>query len=224
MATTKATLLAHSNYAPLASPTFTGTVAGITKTHVGLGNVDNVADASQTSLGTVTSGTFNGTIGDSATMSNKYWRTARVHTSVPITSGGQMINTVGTTHPYFEAGDGDTTNFVNSDTNKIKVVREGIYHVSWAVSFLYNSSNISRAVATYIQYGTTTGNLGGVAYNYDQIANTDSNYDDYGSSTTVWVGHCAANSYLRFGVTGYNSAAPYIDGQSRYCIALIRPL
>lgn len=34
--------------APLASPTFTGTVAGITKTMVGLGNVDNTADASKT--------------------------------------------------------------------------------------------------------------------------------------------------------------------------------
>lgn len=33
--------------APLASPTFTGTVAGVTKTHVGLGNVDNTSDANK---------------------------------------------------------------------------------------------------------------------------------------------------------------------------------
>ncbi len=33
--------------APLASPTFTGTVSGVTKTHVGLGNVDNTSDASK---------------------------------------------------------------------------------------------------------------------------------------------------------------------------------
>jgi len=33
--------------APLASPTFTGTVAGITATHVGLGNVTNTSDASK---------------------------------------------------------------------------------------------------------------------------------------------------------------------------------
>ena len=31
--------------APLASPTFTGTVSGITKSMVGLGNVDNTSDA-----------------------------------------------------------------------------------------------------------------------------------------------------------------------------------
>ena len=33
--------------APLASPTFTGTVAGVTKAHVGLANVDNTSDASK---------------------------------------------------------------------------------------------------------------------------------------------------------------------------------
>ena len=33
--------------APLASPTFTGTVSGITKAMVGLGNVDNTSDASK---------------------------------------------------------------------------------------------------------------------------------------------------------------------------------
>jgi hypothetical protein len=35
---------AASTYAPKANPTFTGTVAGITKTHVGLSNVDNTSD------------------------------------------------------------------------------------------------------------------------------------------------------------------------------------
>ena len=38
---------AASTYAPIASPTFTGTVNGITKAMVSLGNVDNTADASK---------------------------------------------------------------------------------------------------------------------------------------------------------------------------------
>ena len=33
--------------APLASPTFTGTVSGITKSMVGLGNVNNTADTAK---------------------------------------------------------------------------------------------------------------------------------------------------------------------------------
>jgi hypothetical protein len=43
--TTVATGLATK--APLASPTFTGTVSGVTKAHVGLGNVDNTTDAAK---------------------------------------------------------------------------------------------------------------------------------------------------------------------------------
>jgi len=38
---------ALSPYAPLANPTFTGTVSGITKSMVGLGNVDNTSDANK---------------------------------------------------------------------------------------------------------------------------------------------------------------------------------
>ena len=39
-----ATQGALNNKAPLASPTFSGTVQGITKSMVGLGNVDNTSD------------------------------------------------------------------------------------------------------------------------------------------------------------------------------------
>jgi hypothetical protein len=37
--------LAATTYAPIDDPVFTGTVAGVTKAHVGLGNVDNTSDA-----------------------------------------------------------------------------------------------------------------------------------------------------------------------------------
>jgi len=42
-----ASATAASTYAPIASPTFTGTVSGITKSMVGLGNVDNTTDAAK---------------------------------------------------------------------------------------------------------------------------------------------------------------------------------
>jgi hypothetical protein len=58
--------------APTANPTFTGTVSGVTKTHVGLGNVDNTSDANkpvssatQTALdlkANIASPTFTGTV------------------------------------------------------------------------------------------------------------------------------------------------------------------
>jgi hypothetical protein len=42
-----ASATAASTYAPIANPTFTGTVAGVTKSMVGLGNVDNTTDANK---------------------------------------------------------------------------------------------------------------------------------------------------------------------------------
>jgi hypothetical protein len=67
-----ASATAASTYAPLASPTFTGTVSGVTKAMVGLGNVDNTTDAAkpistatQTALdlkASLASPTFTGTV------------------------------------------------------------------------------------------------------------------------------------------------------------------
>jgi len=67
-----ATQTALDAKAPLASPTFTGTVGGITKTMVGLGNVDNTSDASKaTAISTQTLTLTNKTIdGASNTLSN----------------------------------------------------------------------------------------------------------------------------------------------------------
>jgi hypothetical protein len=49
--------------APLASPTFTGTVSGITKTMVGLGNVDNTSDTTKNAaVATLTNKTINGAV------------------------------------------------------------------------------------------------------------------------------------------------------------------
>ena len=60
--------------APLASPTFTGTVAGITKSMVGLGNVDNTSDATKNAATatltnkTTTNLVLNGTAGGTAVL------------------------------------------------------------------------------------------------------------------------------------------------------------
>ncbi len=58
---------ASSTYAPINNPTFTGTVSGITKTMVGLGNVEDTAlstwagSTNLTTLGTIATGTWNAT-------------------------------------------------------------------------------------------------------------------------------------------------------------------
>lgn len=96
-------------FAPKANPTFTGTVAGITKAHVGLSNVTNTSDANkpvstaqQTALNlkaNLASPTFTGTVGgitkamvglgsvDNTTDANKPVSTAQ-RTAIDLTAKG----------------------------------------------------------------------------------------------------------------------------------------
>lgn len=74
---------ASSTYAPISSPTFTGTVSGITKSMVGLGNVENTTlstwtgSTNLTTLGTISTGTWNAT-------------------AIGYTKGGTGLTTLGT--------------------------------------------------------------------------------------------------------------------------------
>lgn len=58
--------------APLASPTFTGTVAGVTKTHVGLSSVDNTADADKP-VSSAQQAALNGKLTDASSQTTR-WR------------------------------------------------------------------------------------------------------------------------------------------------------
>ena len=89
-----------SAYAPLASPTFTGTVLGITKTMVGLGNVDNTTDllkpistATQSALdlkANLVSPTFTGTVTASGTLTSGVVTYPNSHGT-----SGQFLSTTG---------------------------------------------------------------------------------------------------------------------------------
>jgi hypothetical protein len=70
--------------APLASPTFTGTVNGITKSMVGLGSVDNTADTAKP----VSTATQTALDGKAATSHNQAWSTI---TATPTTLAGYGI-------------------------------------------------------------------------------------------------------------------------------------
>jgi hypothetical protein len=91
--------------APIASPTFTGTVGGITKAMVGLGNVDNTSDANKpvstaqaTSIATkepvITSGT-----------TSQYWRGDKSFQTLDKTAVGlgNVDNTADTAKPVSTA-------------------------------------------------------------------------------------------------------------------------
>ena len=86
---------ASTTYAPLANPTFTGTVGGITKSMVGLGSVENTAlstwtgSSSITTLGTISSGTWSGT-------------------TIGYTKGGTGLTTLGTAGQVLKVNAGAT--------------------------------------------------------------------------------------------------------------------
>jgi hypothetical protein len=78
--------LVNGIYAPLSSPTFTGTVSGITKTMVGLGNVDNTSDANKP----ISSATQTALDGKQA--SGSYAASSHTHTSSNITNFNTSVS------------------------------------------------------------------------------------------------------------------------------------
>jgi hypothetical protein len=83
--------------APLASPTFTGTVTGVTKTMVGLGNVDNTADSAKnvlsatklTTARTINGVSFDGTANITVADSTKLPLAGGTLTGAVVFAGGQ---------------------------------------------------------------------------------------------------------------------------------------
>ena len=234
MATTKATTLAHTlggissdistaeinrldgvtgdlqtqldAKAPLASPTFTGTVAGITKAHVGLGNVDNVADASQTSLGTVTSGTFNGTIGSSATLAEGglFKCIKNYHCGASI-NPGSVVGTPST--PWTKKSGGSQswvdigTDFTVHGGTELQFPVTGIWQITYYYYFFKQASSMGRNMecTPHIYNGTSWYGLDyiRVGENYD-----GSDYTRGGGSKTVMIN--VTNTNFRTAI--YNNA------------------
>ena len=98
--------------APLANPTFTGTVAGITKTMVGLGNVDNTTDAAKP-ISTATQTALDLKLA-SATAATTYETITNVALKAPIASPTFTGTVSGITKTMVGLGNVDNT----SDANK----------------------------------------------------------------------------------------------------------
>jgi len=108
--TTGTVAVDFTTVAPLASPTFTGTVSGITKSMVGLGNVDNTSDANKPiSTATQTALNLKVNISDTDSMLTPYFRdadtsqlnlTSRFNTKQNTLSGTGFVKASGTNITY----------------------------------------------------------------------------------------------------------------------------
>ena len=187
--------------------------------------VDKIVDSGSNVLATSSGSghTITGTLSDSVVMTNKYY--------LQLTSGNygtisnEMINVSGTTHPYFTAGTGDTTNIVAVNNHDIKLVRAGIYFISFDASFYQSGSGSNRYVLARLRHnaGSPTSSEGtdNLAAKNGQVSNTDSGDSDYGYVGINVVHNFSANHLINFYIGGLGTTSVNDFAAS---IFLIRPL
>ena len=174
--------------------------------------------------GTISQGTFNGTIGDSAVYqsANDYLQLNSPGYGSVATN--EMMNNSGSTNPYFSTGVGDTTNIVAVNNHDYKLVKAGVYLIIFSATFYESSSATERfvfcAIRTNLSSPTSSEGTDILATASDNIANTSSN-SDYGSPSCQVVHNFSENSLINFNIGG--SGSPLFD-KAYASIILIRPL
>jgi hypothetical protein len=174
------------------------------------------------SAGIANTGTIDaGTIGDSVNLSNNYYLRLKIGSSHALAGSGEYINTSGTDDLYFTLT-GDTTNLAPDTTNNIKVIRKGIYFLSFSATFYFGSTSVARAINVAIRGGTSVNPTSNISLSTDQIASTVDN-TDYGSATCTYVGELTANYYLRYYVSSVQAGEAGVGADTHANIILIRP-
>ena len=154
---------ASSTYAPINAPTFTGTVSGITKSMVGLGNVENTAlstwagSSNITTLGTIATGTWSATEIAVAKGGTGATSASAARTNLGATTVGANVFTL--TNPsalsYVKVASDNTVSAASASTVKTDLSLNNVENT--AVSTWAGSTNITTlgTVATGTWSATT---------------------------------------------------------------------
>ena len=167
--------------------------------------------------------TYNGTISDSAVMTNKYYLHLKCGTNHIESDGDAYIRTTDTTAPYFTKT-GDTTNLLATDTTNIKVIRNGIYLVTFSVTIYKYSAQGSAQITAQIEGGTSVDPTSVIARADDNVASFHSSEPDYGNAAVTFIGELSANYFLRFHIKSVFDSTMTISEHTHASICLIRPL
>ena len=178
-----------------------------------------LADDGNTSLGGTLSA---GTIGDNVNTTNKYYLQLKVGANHTLGSGGSYINTTNYTNPYFTTT-GDTTNILPTDTSNIKILRKGIYLVTFSCSTYQHSATVSAKTIATIRGGTSVNPTAVISAAYDNIASADTSEPDWSNATATYVAELQADYYLRFQIEGNHANDITIDSVTHASICLLRP-
>ena len=159
-----ASATAATTYAPLASPTFTGTVSGITKAMVGLSNVDNTSDvnkpvssATQTALDLKLNITASTETGGGGTLALVFSNTDTIYGSVGTAKTGNITTSitsakVGVTHivihnntttaPTITAANGTLSKLSGSGSYRVNVTNVIYFTCIDASTIVYSINQI----------------------------------------------------------------------------------
>ena len=215
-----------SSYATLASPAFTGTpdFSGVTAfTHKA-----DMISGDAVSGGEIGAGTFSGSIGDSATMSNNCWAHGKidgVDSLSASTGNGEYVYSDGSGSPYLvwqHGSDATTTasgkNFCQgSSTTKFKIVKAGVYFMSWSVVLYTTGSGVTRFFKARIRDGSDND----LAQALDQVDNADSSAGDFGNAVATLCMYFTANSEIKLNI--FTDAGANLTDETHFSIGLIRP-
>ena len=163
------------------------------------------------------------TLGDSVVMTNKYYSQLKVGGNHIESDGDAYIRTTDTTNPYF-VQTGDTTNLLATDTTNIKVIRNGIYFLTFSVTIYKYSAQGSAQITAQIEGGTSVNPTSVIASADDNIASFHSSEPDYGNAAVTFVGELPANYYLRYHIKSVFDNNMTISNVTHASICLIRPL
>jgi len=148
--------------APLASPTFTGTVSGVTKAHVGLGNVDNTSDADKP-VSTAQASAI-------ATAKSEAIADATSQVNAVIASAPAALNTL----DELAAALGDDANFATTVTNSLSL-KASLTDLSDHNSDTINVHGIAN-----------TADLATQEFVLDQIATSAAEYPSLAGNGLAW--------------------------------------
>jgi hypothetical protein len=170
--------------APIASPTFTGTVAGITKSMVGLGNVDNTSDADKpVSSATQTALNLKANAADISELAQD-----AVNTAIVAGTGlDKVYNDLANTITLDIDSTVVTLSGAQTLTNKTITSPSGLVKADVGLANVDNTSDASKPVSTATQTAldlkapkadpTFTGTVSGVTKSHVGLGNVDNTSD-----------------------------------------------